>query len=1388
MNRLASLAAVALAAGPVVASAEVELAPYDAFISSKAQRPLKLDGLSKETAERVAKGRISSVERRLGVPTFFWPARDGKGLRELQLTAEQAARRYLFAYGELYRTTPGSLADARLYRLHDLGYGAIVAQFQKDALGVKVFNDEIKVVMNQQLELIAISGYLTPMRRVLGDFSLAQQTAIDLAYQQLRGQGLEGALSPLERDEAGFDRYQLGDELTPVRIRKVYYPLTTGLEPAFHLELELSDGGTGSDYWSFVFSARDGALLFRKNLTAKDFSYRVWADATGLKAPFDSPVGNDATPHPTGLNDMYNAPYVAPNLVTLNSGPISTNDPWLAANATTTDGNNVVAYADFNSPNGFTSGDLKATTTAPGVFDRTYDVMASPGSSADQRMAAVTQLFYNNNFFHDWFYDVGFDEASGNAQADNFGRGGIGGDALYAEAQDYSGTDNANMSTPSDGENPRMQMYVFTSGSGAQTIITGGATYSSGEADFGPQSFTLTGELVLVNDGDATNGTVTDGCQPTWSSPVAGKIAVIDRGACTFVDKVTNAQANGAIGALILNNTFGGPIPMPGTGPNITIPSLSMGRRDGSALKATMMAGTTTATLKRTATINRDGTIDNAIVAHEWGHYISNRLIGDGNGIANNQGYGMGEGWGDFHSMLLVVKPGDVAAATNTTWGGVYGLAAYTMYLSDRNAFYWGIRRYPYSTDLNKNPLTFKHIQDGVALPASIPVAFGQTGRSNSESHNTGEVWAVMLWECYAALLRDSGRLTFDQAQQRMKSYLVAGYKATPLTPTFVDARDAVLAAAAANDSTDFALFAAAFAKRGLGLNAIAPGKDAIDNRPVTEDFTTGNALQIVKVELNDAVAACDNDGHLDANESGTLTVTVKNVGVGLLSNITGTVRTTATGVTLANGGQLSFSPLAPFATATATVTVTAGPDVTPNAGAAFELELNEPTLASMAPVRLSTQFRLNYDAKPTGSINDDVEAPVSAWTFANNPNGATGSDFRRYEDSGTSHWFLGPDPDAPADTYLISPDLIVGSGPFSVTFQHRYQFEGDSQEWFDGGVIEISQDGRTWVDLGAKLSEPYVGMIGAQTTNPLRGRMVYSGQSPNYPSFNTVRIDLGTEYAGKTVKIRFRIGSDDALGLRGWEIDNLQFVGLTNRPFPTVVTDPNSCTNAAPTVQAPPARTVNELETVTLTAVASDPDNEPVSLIFTQVSGPVVTMVNDTTFTAPEVTSDTNLEFEVVATDGRATSSPVMQTVIVRDVNKGPVSTVSPAEQTVDEGAHVEAGVSAVDPEGRGVVGYRWVQVDGPTVTLTGATTQFVSFDAPRVSADTLVLLEAYATDGTTEGPAAQARVVVRNVSNEPIPTKVKPCGCSASDSTATMWLAALMGVMLMVARRRRG
>src|SRR5262249_32362636 len=287
------------------------------------------------------------------------------------------------------------------------------------------------------------------------------------------------------------------------------------------------------------------------------------------------------------------------------------------------------------------------------------------------------------------------------------------------------------------------------------------------------------------------------------------------------------------------------------------------------------------------------------------------------------------------NSMLaLTVREDDTSVASNPTWNGAYGLATYAtsgvpFNGSTNNGYYYGSRRYPYSTDMaNLNPLTFKHISNGQALPVGPPVAFGATGSNNAQVHNTGEVWASMPWEGYAALLRDTQgatpRLTFQQARDRMKNYLVASLKMTPVTPTFTEARDAVLAAAYAYDYTDGLEFSQAFAKRGAGVGAIAPDRWSGTNGGVVEGFTAGNSISYVSATLDDSTSSCDFDGYLDNGEKGLLNVSIKNNGAQNLFATTATVSSSNAHVSFPNGATITFPNSQPGQTVTGSIAITA--------------------------------------------------------------------------------------------------------------------------------------------------------------------------------------------------------------------------------------------------------------------------------------------------------------------------------------------------------------------------------------------------------------------------------------------------------------------------------
>jgi Zn-dependent metalloprotease len=105
-------------------------------------------------------------------------------------------------------------------------------------------------------------------------------------------------------------------------------------------------------------------------------------------------------------------------------------------------------------------------------------------------------------------------------------------------------------------------------------------------AGFGSQTFSLTGNVVVADDGVA-GGSSSDGCETPYANAgdVAGNIVLVDRGFCAFSQKAANAQANGAAGILIANNAAGAPPGMAGVDPTITIPVLSVSLADGTDIK-----------------------------------------------------------------------------------------------------------------------------------------------------------------------------------------------------------------------------------------------------------------------------------------------------------------------------------------------------------------------------------------------------------------------------------------------------------------------------------------------------------------------------------------------------------------------------------------------------------------------------------------------------------------------------------------------------------------------------------------------------------------------------------------------------------------------------------
>ncbi len=571
-------------------------------------------------------------------------------------------------------------------------------------------------------------------------------------------------------------------------------------------------------WWNARFDVSTGELVSKNDwVVSCSFDGANFGNASReLRKQNEATVMMPAPPPGTDTYNVFQLPLESPNhgARSLAVGPFDpTSSPygWHDDNGvageeyTITRGNNVYAYEDANDNNnpGF---------SPDGGSSLVFDYPLDQTLPANQYWpAAITNLFYMNNMMHDIWYHYGFDEASGNFQENNYGNGGTGGDYVQAEAQDGGGTNNANFATPQDGSRPRMQMYMwggqFINGTDPVVInspasVAGG--YDAPEANFGPglPATPITEDLVLVDDG---TGDATDACDAIINgAALNGKIAVIRRGSCPFVDKVQAAQDEGAVAVIMVNNVAGAPINMGGTSGSITIPSVMLSQADGEAIILEMASGTVNGTLVASAgtVINgRDGDFDNGIIAHEYGHGISTRLTG---GASNSGCLGnaeqMGEGWSDWFGLMLTIEPGDQGE-------DVRGIGTFA---SNQPTTGTGIRPAPYSTDFAVNDYTYEATNNTSGI---------------SQPHGIGFVWCTMLWDLAWALIEqegyDSDLYTGTGGNNIAMNLVTHALKLQPCGPGFVDGRDAILAADQQLYGGQYeCLIWRVFAKRGLGLSA----------------------------------------------------------------------------------------------------------------------------------------------------------------------------------------------------------------------------------------------------------------------------------------------------------------------------------------------------------------------------------------------------------------------------------------------------------------------------------------------------------------------------------------------------------------------------------------
>jgi hypothetical protein len=506
--------------------------------------------------------------------------------------------------------------------------------------------------------------------------------------------------------------------------------------------------------------------------------------------------------------------------------------------------------------------------------------------------------------------------------------------------------------------------------------------------------------------------------------------------------------------------------------------------------------------------------------------------------------------------------------------GKTYALAQYAAQGIARDGSYFGIRRAPYSRDMMKNPFTFGHIRQMAMLPMGVPLA--PAGADMSEVHNVGEIWAETLFEAYANLL-DLGKaatppLTFDESKRRMADYLVAGLKATPSEPTFVEQRDAILSTIyATKRMDDFTAIARGFAKRGLGVAAVAPPTSSMTLNEAVENMDFKGNLTFVKAKLDDSGTSCDKDGILDASETGKLTVEVRNNGWVKLTKTQ--IKATSADANVTFGMPGPMVALEPYETKSITLDVTAKAGITKKTPLAVTITMTD-SEAAKDSVDVTYQAVLHYDDLKGASKTDDVESdqpPV--WDRTNAPEKMDKA-WSRAGDA-TNHVWRGAALASAGEESLVSPPLIVSATePFTIGFKHHFTFEVSMGLNADGGVLEIAEDtgdggsdagSLTWKDVSDYVDPMYPGSLytmPGMDTNPLAGRRAWVGPSTGYPMDVPVSLNLGTQLTGKTIRVRFRLGTDEGTSSAGWDIDDIAFGGITNSPFAKVGDNTGTCSD----------------------------------------------------------------------------------------------------------------------------------------------------------------------------------------------------------------------------------
>ncbi len=408
--------------------------------------------------------------------------------------------RYLLQQVQNNTLTPSDIADYKITNQHTSNKsGVLHIYFSQSFNGNKVTGTESSIHIKGGNLIQDHNNFIKNIDQSIGiaSPSISEIAAIQSIAEKMN-YTISGSLTQIANntpypEKRIFSNGGISQEDIPVEL--VYRKLPYGKWVATW-EISIKEL-SGSNWYNFYVDASTGNIISKNNWIIQCTSEHSHDHSEEVASAFAevSTMTPSSSVMDGGTYNVFALPLATPlqGDRTMEVNPHNTTaspfgwhdtDGVTGAEFTVTQGNNVNAF-DGGDNNGY-----QPDGGVDLVFDHPFNPVYSNGDQSED--AAITNLFYWNNVIHDIIYLYGFDEASGNFQANNYGNGAIGNDAVDAISQ-IDTFCNATFGTPPDGFSGTMSMFICGNrdgnfdnlvviheyGHGISTRLTGGGGNSN---------------------------------------------------------------------------------------------------------------------------------------------------------------------------------------------------------------------------------------------------------------------------------------------------------------------------------------------------------------------------------------------------------------------------------------------------------------------------------------------------------------------------------------------------------------------------------------------------------------------------------------------------------------------------------------------------------------------------------------------------------------------------------------------------------------------------------------------------------------------------------------------------------------------------------------------